>query len=142
LIEIRQVGRADELPGDPALQALLRGALQAEIATLRAALLARDTGAKSSTAAAIRQLTTYFDTAQPAVVAMLADLAVLTELDLSPPLPSLRASLDGLQELRAGLLPSVAPDLASPAAPAADPPLPRSSDADTAPLPASPRDIM
>lgn len=160
LIEVRRVGTVHEMPGDPAQHALLKGALQVEIAILRAALHARDTAAlKSALTSVDHLLSRYFDTRQATVIAMRADLAALASLELAPPLPALNASLDGLRELRGALwrangagpasalrqVPVEAaspPTLLPPPAPNAPPPEIAAPDDDAAPLPAGPREIM
>lgn len=160
LIEVRRVGSVHEMPGDPAQHALLKGALQIEIATLRAALHARDTAALKSALTSVEHLLArYFDTRQATVIAMRADLAALANLELAPPLPPLKASLDGLRELRGALREANGPAPVSPSRPepvgamspptrlpptAPDAPHPQigTPDDDMAPLPAGPRDIM
>lgn len=152
LIEVRRLDTAHEIALDPAQHALTKSALQMEIATLRAALHARDTtGMQAAVAFLGHLLDRYYDAQQPAVVAMRADLETLASLDLAPPLPSLQASLAGLHELRIRLQPSsgsppaLAPPPAAPAVslPAAPVP-PAATDAPEVgtQAPLGPRDIM
>ena len=101
LVEIRAATVAEETRFDPAREALIKAGLQTEIITLRSALERRDTNAAHTSAAALTHtLNGNFEVNDPALAPLRAALVQLGDTDLAPPLPSLAASLRGLETLR------------------------------------------
>ncbi len=122
LVEIRTTTEVDVTRLDPAREALLKAGLQAEIVLLRSALQRRATAAAHTSVASLRNsLDTYYKADDPALAPLRAALKRLAETELAPTLPSLAASLRGLETLQQAAL-STTPAPEEPTAPSAFPP--------------------
>ncbi len=119
LVEIRTLTEADKTHLDPAREALINAGIQTEVTTLRSALQSRNTAAAHTSAAVLLDsLRAYHKADDPALAPLRAALLQLAEIDLAPPLPSLAASLRGLETLQRAAYsaaPAPAPPSVSPA---------------------------